>query len=70
MFHVYLLLLISGYGPTCGYSKIRCYIEYVCCVLVVGCLLNVQEVKYDFGIQNVVCLLATCYKHACLLVVS
>jgi hypothetical protein len=23
-----------GYGSTCGYSKVRCYIEYVCCVLV------------------------------------
>ncbi len=22
-----------GYGFTCGYSKVRCYIEYVCCVL-------------------------------------
>ncbi len=34
VFHVYLLLLTGGYGPTCGYSKIRCYFEYVCCVLV------------------------------------
>jgi hypothetical protein len=34
VFHVYLLLLTSGYGSTCGYSKVRCYIEYVCRVLV------------------------------------
>jgi hypothetical protein len=39
-------------------------------LLVVGCLLDVQKVKYDFGIHSVVCPLATCYKQTCLIVVS
>jgi hypothetical protein len=39
-------------------------------LLVVGCLLDFQEIKYDFGIRSVVCLLATCYKQAYVLVVS
>jgi hypothetical protein len=35
-----------------------------CWLLGVGHLLDVQELKYDFGIQSIVCLLATCYKWA------
>jgi hypothetical protein len=34
MFHGYLLLLTGGYGPTCGYFKVRCYVEYLYCVLI------------------------------------
>jgi hypothetical protein len=39
-------------------------------LLVFGCLLDVQKIKYDFGIQNVVCLLVTYYKQACILAIS
>jgi len=71
MFTCYFLLVamvLLVVTPKLGVT-LSMYVVYSW-LLVVGCLLNIQEVKYDFGIWSVACLLTTCYKHACLLAVS